>query len=79
MREVLVNTVSTDLLSYAERIRIPTIFITGDSDKMVPYWEYKKIEETISDCGLIVYEDRSHYAYLEELGKTVSIIEEFIK
>lgn len=79
MREVLVSAVNVDLLDYANRITAPTLFITGDSDKMVPYWEYKKIEETIKDCGLIVYEDRSHYAYLEELDRTVCIIEEFIK
>ncbi len=78
MRQVLVNTVSTDLIAYANRINCPVIFIGGDSDRMVPLWETEKIESAIKDCGMIIYENQSHYAYLQELGRTINIIRSFL-
>jgi len=78
MREVLINNVNNDLIRYAKEIKCPTIFIGGDNDRMVPLWEVEKIEDAIDNCGIIIYEDRGHYAYLDELYRTISIINNFL-
>lgn len=78
MREVLVNIVNMDLLKNAKDIKAPTIFIVGDDDRMISLEESHIIKDTIDDCGLIVYENKGHYAYLEELYRTVDIIKSFL-
>ena len=79
MKEVLVKTVTEDLSSDAKKIKVPTILIYGDLDSEVPMEDTKEYERLIDDCGLIVYEGCTHYAYLERLGQTISIIRNFIK
>lgn len=79
MRKILVNTVNTDLIPYAKKINCPVIFIGGDNDPMVPLYEAEEIEKSIKDCGLIIYPGRDHYAYLEDLYRTINIIKSFLK
>lgn len=79
MKKVLVKTVKEDLSLDALKIKAPTILIYGDNDSEVPYEDTKEYERLIDDCGLIIYENCTHYAYLERLNQTISIIENFIK
>ena len=79
MKKVLVETVNEDLSSDAKKIKAPTILIYGDLDSEVPEEDTKEYEKLIPDCGLILYEGCTHFAYLERLGQTVSIIRNFIK
>ena len=79
MKQVLVKTVNEDLSTDAKKIKVPTILIYGDMDSEVPEEDTKEYERLIEDCGLILYEGCSHYAYLERLNQTISIIENFIK
>lgn len=79
MKKVLVKTVKEDLSLDAIKIKVPTILIYGDNDSEVPYEDTKEYERLIDDCGLIIYENCTHYAYLERLNQTISIIENFIK
>ncbi len=79
MKQVLVLTVNEDLSSDAEKIKVPTILIYGDMDLEVPYEDTKEYERLIEDCGLIIYEGCTHYAYLERLGQTINIINNFIR
>lgn len=79
MKQVLVMTVNEDLSNDAKKIKAPVILIYGDKDSEVPLEDTKEYEKLIPDCGLILYEGCTHYAYLERLGQTISIIENFIK
>ncbi|MBQ9012720.1 MAG: alpha/beta hydrolase [Bacilli bacterium] len=79
MKKVLVETVNEDLSDDARKITAPTILIYGDYDSEVPEEDTKKYERLISDCGLILYEGCTHWAYLERLEQTINIIGNFIK
>lgn len=79
MKKVLVETVNEDLSNDAKKIKAPTILIYGNRDREVPMEDTKEYERLIPDCGLILYEGCTHYAYMERLGQTISIIRNFIK
>lgn len=79
MKKVLVETVNEDLSLDAKKIKAPTILIYGDLDSEVPEEDTKEYERLIPDCGLILYEGCTHFAYLERINQTISIIRNFIK
>ncbi len=79
MRDILVKHVNTDLTENAKQIKCPTFIIWGDKDEAVPVADAYELEKLIPDSGLTIYEGCTHYAYLERLGQTNSIIKSFIK
>lgn len=79
MKEVLVKTVNEDLSGDATKIKAPVILIYGDYDSEVPEEDMKEYERLIPDCGLILYEGCTHYAYLERLNQTINVINNFIR
>lgn len=79
MKKVLVETVNEDLSLDASKISCPVILIYGDMDLEVPEEDTKDYERLIDDCGLILYDGCTHYAYLERVNQTINIINNFIK
>ncbi len=79
MRDILVKHVNTDLTEEAKKIKCPTFIIWGDNDDAVPVDDAYELERLIPDSGLTVYSGCTHYAYLERLSQTNSIIKSFIK
>lgn len=79
MKEVLVKTVNEDLSGDATKIKAPVILIYGDYDSEVPEEDTKEYERLIPDCGLILYEGCTHYAYLERINQTISIMNNFLR
>ena len=79
MKQVLVETVNEDLSEDAKKIKAPTILIYGDYDSEVPTEDTLEYERLIKDCGLILYEGCTHFAYLERLNQTINIINNFIR
>lgn len=79
MKKVLVLTVNEDLSNDAKKIKAPTILIYGDNDSEVPTEDTKEYERLIPDCGLILYEGCTHFAYLERLQQTINVINSFVK
>ena len=79
MKQVLVKTVNENLSGDASKIKAPTILIYGDLDSEVPLEDTKEYEKLIPDCGLILYEGCTHFAYLERLNQTINIMKNFIK
>ncbi len=71
--------VAQDLLPYAARIAAPTLLIWGDQDRATPLWQAHKLEQTIPDAGLVVFEGVGHFAYQERLPDFVRIVETFFK
>lgn len=79
MKRVLVNTVSENLLEDAKNIKCPTVLIYGTNDTEVPFEEAKILEKEINNSGLVIYDNCTHYAYLERLNQTISVIDSFIR
>ncbi len=78
MRKVLVNHLNLDLTKDLSNIKCPTLLIWGTNDTAVPYEDAVDLEKLISNCGLVTYEGCTHYAYLERLGQTISVLNSFI-
>jgi pimeloyl-ACP methyl ester carboxylesterase len=76
MRKTLVEVVNEDLSKYAREIEEPTLLIWGDQDTEAPVREAKELEKIMIDAGLILLPG-THYAYLENLPRVVSILESF--
>ncbi len=78
MRDILVEHVNTDISEEVEKIKCPTIMIWGTNDVDVPYEDGVELSKRIKDSGLITYEGCTHYAYLERLTQTISVLESFL-
>ena len=77
MREILVKTVNTDLTENVKKIKVPTLLIWGENDEAVPVSEAQELEKLLTDGALILLPG-THYCYLENLGRVVSILENFL-
>ena len=77
MRQTLVNVVNEDLSNYAKAIEEPTLLIWGDHDDEAPVEEAKILESIMVDAALILLPG-THYAYIENLGRVVAILNNFI-
>ena len=78
MRKILVEHVNLDITEDVRNIKCPTLIIWGTMDVEVPIEDAYELEKLIVDSAVIPYEGCSHYAYLERLGQTLSIIKKFI-
>lgn len=78
MRDILVKHVNTDITEKVKKIKCPTIIIWGDQDQAVPIEDAYELSSYIKDSAVIKYEGCTHYAYIERLGQTISIIDSFI-
>ena len=78
MRNILVNVVNEDLTGYLKQISVPTLLIWGDLDTAVPIEDARYAESIMEDAGLVVYEGCTHYAYLERINQTISVLRSFL-
>lgn len=78
MRKILVNTVNEDLSDCAKKIKCPTLMIWGSNDTAAPLEDAQELEKIIPDAGLVVYENGTHYTYLEFLVPVCNVIKTFI-
>ena len=77
MRQTLVNVVNEDLSERAKEIEEPTLLIWGEYDEEAPVEDARLLEGLLMDAALIVLPG-THYAYLENLPRVVSILDSFI-
>lgn len=78
MRETLVKTVNLDITEEVKKIKASTLLIWGTADEAVSIDRAYELEKLIPDAGLVVYENATHYAYLENLGQTISVMKSFL-
>ena len=76
--EIVFNTVNYDITDQVKKITCPTIIIWGTLDEAVPLQDAYELESLLKDAAVIEYEGCTHYAYLEDLGRTVRIIKNFL-
>ncbi len=77
MRQTLVEVVNEDLSNYAKEIKAPTLLIWGEQDEEAPVSDARELEKIMPDAALILLPG-THYAYLENLGRVVEILNHFI-
>lgn len=78
-RGTLVKVVNEDLTNYAKKIKSPVLLIYGDKDDAVNINECYALEKLIPDAGIVEYKGYHHYAYLENLNQTISILKNFFE
>jgi pimeloyl-ACP methyl ester carboxylesterase len=78
MRKTFVKLVSEDLLPVLGDIQAPTLLIWGSADTETPLWMGQQMEKNIPDAGLVIFEGRSHFAFLEEWRRFVVIAQKFL-
>ncbi len=78
MREILVNHVNTDIYNVLDDINAPTLIVWGESDVTVSPSVAYEIDSKIKDSGVVMLPG-THYAYLENLNRVVSILENFLE
>ena len=78
MRQTLVEVVNEDLSKYAREIEEPTLLIWGEHDEEAPLSDAKELEKIMIDAALIILPG-THYAYLENLPRIVTILNNFFK
>ena len=79
MRDILVKHVNTSLIEDAKKIKCPTLIVWGTNDTEVPINDAYELEKLIPDSGVVVYEGCTHYAYIERLNQTISVLKSFMK
>ena len=78
MRKIMVEHVNLDIEEEVKKIKCPTLMIWGTMDQEVPVERAYELEKLIEDAGVVTYEGCSHYAYLERLEQTISVLKSFI-
>lgn len=79
LRQTLVSLVNTDLRDILPNISCPTLLIWGENDADTPLADAKIIESLIKDAGLCIFENAGHFAFFEQQGRTIAILNSFIK
>ena len=54
-----------DYKSQYEQMKVPTLLLTGEYDRMVPVWWQKEMTEILPNIKMIVVENCGHVVYLE--------------
>lgn len=79
MRNILVKHVNTDVTDFCKNIKVPTIIIWGTNDTTIDIENAYELEKLIKDSAVIPFVGGTHFAYLEQRGKTISIIDSLLR
>lgn len=77
MRQTFVKVINQDLSEYLPQIQASTLLVWGSNDTETPLWMGQKMEQVIPDAGLVVFEGRSHFAFIEEALRFRLIVDTF--
>ena len=78
MRKTFVKVISQDLSEYLPSVQASTLLIWGSNDTETPLWMGEKMEKEIPDAGLVVFDGRTHFAFVEEPQRFLSIVKTFL-
>lgn len=79
MRKTFVKVINQDLSSLYDRFQSSTLLIWGDADTETPLWMAKEMCRRIPDAGLVILENGTHFAYLEQIQRFNTIVCHFLK
>lgn len=77
MRKTFVKVISQDLLPMLDKIESPTLLVWGSADTETPLWMGQEMEKRIPDAGLVIFEGRTHFAFIEEWQRFTLIVKQF--
>jgi len=78
MRKTFVKVINQDLSEWLPKIKASTLLIWGGNDTETPLWMGQQMEKDIPDAGLVVFDGRSHFAFLEETQRFQMIVNTFL-
>ena len=78
MRKTFVKVINQDLSEFLQDIKASTLLIWGSNDTETPLWMGQQMEKEIPDAGLVVFDGRSHFAFLEEAQRFLVISKTFL-
>ena len=78
MREIIVKHSNLEVIEHAKKITCETLLIWGSKDEAVKLEEGYYLNSLIKNSGIVVYENCTHYAYLERLGQTINVLYSFL-
>lgn len=77
MRSIMVKHVNLDVIEDVKKIKCPTLIVWGTNDEAVNISRAYELEKLIKDSGVVVYENATHYAYLERLNEVTVVLNTF--
>ncbi len=78
MQKILSKVVNEDLVGIFKMNDAPTLLIWGELDTATPLNDAKIMEKKFPDAGLVVFEEGTHYAFLEQSQRFLKILDFFI-
>ena len=78
MKESIKKVIDEDLFPYLSQIKIKTLIVWGEKDKMLPVKQSHILKEQIKDSVLELLPDVGHSPHLEVPGKLFKIIISFL-
>ncbi len=79
IRKTFINVVNEDLSEYLKHIKCDTLIIWGEYDEDTPLKDAYKMNKDISDSGLVVVKNTTHFPYLQNPHYVNTVIFEFLK
>lgn len=78
LRPILVKVVNEDLAPLLGRIRSSTLLVWGTKDDAVPVAHARRMEASIPDAGLVLFEGAGHFAYLDDPERFCRVVRHFL-
>jgi pimeloyl-ACP methyl ester carboxylesterase len=78
LQETFKKVVTDDIRSDATSLTVPALLLYGDQDDATPLWFGEALHEAISGSTLEILEGAGHFVHLEQPGRIVRLIEEFL-
>ena len=72
-------TMTFDCCERLPNIKVPTLVITGDQDRMVPYENSKIIADRIMGAELVVLKNSGHAFYTDQIDETARVMLDFLR
>lgn len=78
MKQILSAVVNEDIRHEFSKVSVPTLLIWGDLDSATPLSDGKLMEKEMKDAGLVVFEGGTHFAFLEQKNRFLTVLSAFI-
>lgn len=79
MKPTFVRVINQDLRWCLPKIKASTLLIWGENDSGASaLWMGQAMSKEIPDAGLVVFEGSGHFAYLEQAGRFIKIVRNFL-
>jgi len=79
LKEIFKNIINEDIRRDLPQIFIPALIIWGGKDKTTPLKDGRLMQKLLPDSQLVVFENGSHFAYLEEPERFTRQVVDFLK